>query len=344
MIAEWKPFRIGGLTIRTPVVLAALAGYSDLAYRRLCRDLGAPYCTTEMLLDRSILVSGKLRRRLLTLTEDDHPVAGQLIGREPDEMARAAVLLCEKGFDAVDVNFACPMRKALRRGRGGALMGEPDQAKAILRAVVTAAGDKPVTVKLRSALAWSDRGHGTFWQIAEGAFDVGVAALCVHGRSVEARYRGAADWAFLADVKRRFPDRTIVGSGDLRHPADALRMLAETSVDGVTAARGALGNPWFFRQAADLAAGRPAYHPPLAEQREVLIRHFEQSCLLYGDERGPKHMRKFGIKYSHLHPSPRRLRMAFVEVKSADDWLGVLDEHYPATYDEPTRPLGSAVE
>ena len=343
MIAEWKPFCIGDMEIRTPVVLAALAGYSDLAYRRLCRRLGAPYCATEMLLDRSILVSGKLRRRLLTLTEDDHPVAGQLIGREPEEMARAAVLLCEKGFDAVDVNFACPMRKALRRGRGGALMDEPHQAAAILRAMVAACG-RPITVKLRSGFVSSDRSHGSFLRIAEAAFDAGVAALCVHGRTVEARYRGPADWAFLADVKRRFPDRTIIGSGDARGPDDALRMLAETGVDGVAAARGALGNPWFFRQTADLAAGRPAYQPSLAEQREALLWHFEQSCTLYGDERGPKHMRKFGIKYSRLHPSPRRLRMAFVEVKSADDWRRVLDEHYPATYDEPIRPLGSAVE
>ena len=115
MSLELKAFQIGDVTVASPVVLAALAGYSDLPYRRLCRRLGAPYCATEMLLDKSVIVAGKLQRRLLTLTDDDHPVAGQLIGCEPDDMAHAASLLSKAGFDAIDLNFACPVRKALAR-------------------------------------------------------------------------------------------------------------------------------------------------------------------------------------------------------------------------------------
>ena len=327
MPVELKPFPIGDVAVASPVVLAALAGYSDLPFRRLCRRLGAPYCATEMLLDRSVSVSGKLQRRLLTLTEDDHPVAGQLIGSDPAEMAAAASLLCEKGFDVVDLNFACPVRKALARGRGGALMADPERALAIVRAVVAVA-DRPVTVKLRSAYRCSDTGHEAFGRIAAGAFDAGAAALCVHARTVAARYTGEADWDFLAEVKRRFADRTIIGSGDVRKPADALRMLVDTGVDAVAAARGALGNPWFFRQVAAAAAGRPPYQPSLDEQRRTLARHFDEAIELYGPRRGPKIMRKHGIKYSRIHPTPKKVRVAFVEVKTPDHWRRVLDEFY----------------
>ena len=327
MATDLKSFSIGPLRIELPVVLAALAGYSDLPYRRLCRRLGAPYCATEMLLDRSLLVSGKLRRRLLKLTEDDHPVAGQLIGNEPGDLARAAELLCETGFDVVDLNFACPVRKALSRGRGGALMKEPAKAGEIVRAVVGAV-DRPVTLKLRSAFDRADLDHEAFWQIAEAAFDAGVAAICVHGRSVEEKYSGPADWGFLAEVKRRFPDKTIIGSGDALSAAEALRMLQATGVDAVSAARGALGNPWYFRQVMDIAAGREPYQPPIAEQRELIAWHFEQACELYGQRRGPKIMRKFGIKYARLHPEPRKVRAAFVEVNRPADWQNVLDRFY----------------
>ena len=327
MHIELKPFQIGGATIASPVVLASLAGYSDLPYRRLCRRLGAPYCVTEMLLDKSLSASGKLQRRLLTLTDDDHPVGGQLIGGDPAEMAAAAGLLCDRGFDVVDLNFACPVRKALARGRGGALMDDPARALAITRAVV-AASDRPVTLKLRSGYTSSDTAHEAFYRIAEGAFDAGAAAICVHGRTVGARYAGPADWGFLAEVKRHFRDRTIIGSGDVRRPADALKMLAETGVDGTAAARGALGNPWFFRQVADLAAGRQAYQPPLDEQRAAIARHFDEAIALYGPRRGPKIMRKHGIKYSRVHPTPKKVRMAFVEVRTPPQWHGVLDEFY----------------
>lgn len=324
-----KPFRIGALEIPSPVVLAPLAGYSDLPYRRVCRRLGAPYCATEMLLDRSLTVSRKLRKRLLTLTEDDHPVAGQLIGSDPGEMAAAAGLLCEYGFDVIDLNFACPMRKALRRGRGGALMAKPAQAVDIVRAVVGAV-DRPVTLKLRSAYSEKDRDHEAFWRIAEQAFDAGASAICVHGRSVGCRYVGPADWGFLAEVKRRFPHRTIIGSGDAHTADQTLRMLEETGVDAIAGARGALGNPWFFRQVDDVAAGREAYRPSIPEQREILSWHFEMACELYGPVRGPKIMRKHGIKYSRLHATPRKVRMAFVEVKSSSDWCRVRDTLYPA--------------
>ena len=321
-----KPFRIGQVTVQFPVVLASLAGYTDLPYRRICRRLGAEYCATEMLLDKSVLARGKLQHRLLQIGGDEHPIAGQLIGNDPATMAQAAALLGRTGFDVVDLNFACPVRKALARRRGGYLMQQPDLALEIVRAVVAAAG-RPVTLKLRRNFRTAD-GDDNFWRIAEGAFEEGAAAVCVHARSVEQKYAGGADWGFLAAVKHRFPDRTIIGSGDVHDPPDALAMLERTGVDAVAVARGALGNPWFFRQVRDLAAGREPRRPGTAEQRDLLARHFDAACELYGPLRGSKIMRKFGIKYARMHASPRLVRAAFVKVKRPADWKKVLDDFY----------------
>jgi len=335
MQASLKPFRIGHLRVEFPVVLAALAGYSDLAYRRICRRLGAPYCTTEMMLDKSVLVYGKLSSRLLRLGDDEHPIAGQLIGSEPETMARAAGLLEETGFDVIDINFACPVSKVLSRRRGGYLIRRPDRAIEIVRAVI-ASTKRPVTIKLRRKFAAAD-GEDSFWRIAGGAFEAGAAGICVHARTVEQKYAGKADWDFLARVKAAFARRTIIGSGDVFEPSDALAMLELTGVDAVAVARGALGNPWFFSQARDLAAGRQPRPVSIRRQRELLAEHFQAACELYGPRTAPKVMRKFGARYARLHPSPRAVRMAFVSVKRPSDWQKVLEDFY-GDGEDITRP------
>lgn len=326
MSSGLESFRIGRVQVDFPVVLGGLAGYSDLAYRLICRSHGAPYCTTEVMLAKSVLVTGKLRKRLLRLDEGDHPVAGQIMGNSPETMAAAGAVLCEEGFDVIDLNFACPVRKALARRRGGHLLRDPALAVRITRAVL-AAVDRPVTLKLRRGFS-RDGNDDAFLHIATEAFAAGVAAICIHGRTVAARYAGPADWEFLAGVKQRFGDRAIIGSGDVLTPPDALRMLEQTRVDAVAVARGAMGNPWFFRQVRDLAAGRTPRRPGLAEQRELLAGHFAEACELYGPRRGPRIMRKYGIKYARLHPHPRAVRAAFVAVKRPEDWQQVLDSFY----------------
>ncbi len=325
MGGKFGSLRIGDVEVPRPWVLASLAGYTDLAYRLVCRKLGAPFCATEMMLDRQLLLPGKLRDRFVHLDDDDHPLAGQIIGNDPAVMARAAAELCRTGFDVVDLNFACPVRKVLRRGRGGHLMREPELALEIIRAV-TAVSDRPVTVKLRKG--FDDTDGDSFWRIAEGAFDAGCAALCVHARTAEQRYAGAADWEFLARVKRQFADKTIIGSGDVTGCGRVRAMIDQTGVDGVSIARAAIGNPWVFRQLEDCSAGRQVQTPSLAEQRAVMEEHFAGTMALYGPRRGPNRMRKFGIKYARLHAEPKKVRNAFVRVKTPDDWRAVLDEFY----------------
>ncbi len=323
-----KPLQIGRITLDFPVVLGALAGYSDMPYRLICRSCSAAYCASEAMLDHQVLQESRLRRRLVDLDQADHPVAGQIVGSDADVMAQAAAVLCEKGFDVIDLNFACPVRRVVAKKRGGHMMDDPDRALQIVRAVLKTVTDRPVTLKLRRSFRETDTACRAFWEIADKAFEAGVAAICVHARSVDQKYRGQADWNFLSDVKRAFPDRTIVGSGDVHGAADALRMMEQTGVDGVIAARGAIGNPWLFRQARDMAAGREPFQPSLAEQRGLIMRHFRMACDMYGLKRGLKIMRNFGIRYARLHPQPGRARMACVRIKTGQEWQEFMEFFY----------------
>jgi nifR3 family TIM-barrel protein len=255
-------------------------------------------------------------------------VAGQIMGSEPAVMARAASKLSRLGFDVIDLNFACPVRKVLSRKRGGYLMAHPDRALDIVRAVLEAVPDRPVTIKLRRAFRENEEGQPAFWEIARGAFEAGVAGLCIHARSVEQKYRGPADWGFLARVKREFPDRTIIGSGDVHSAADALRMIGETGVDGVMAARGAIGNPWIFRQARELAAGREPVKPGLEEQKDLIALHFRIASGIYGERRALKIMRNFGIYYARQHPHPAQVRAGVIAVNTEKDWREWLEIFY----------------
>lgn len=333
---DLKPLRIGPLEIEFPVVLAALASYSDLPYRLICRSLGAPYCATEAMLDRQMLLDGKLRDRLVRIDAADHPIAGQLMGNDPAVMAQAAAVLGGMGFDVIDLNFACPVKKVVAKKRGGYLLGQPDLALEIVRAVIEAVPDRPVTLKLRRTFRETDETNAAFRRIARGAFEAGAAAVAVHARSVDQKYRGQADWDFIARVKREFPDRTIIGSGDIHTALDALRMIEQTGVDGVLAARGAIGNPWLFRQARDLAAGREPFEPDLKEQREVISRHLRLAESLYGPRRSLLTLRNFGIHYARLHPHPAKVRTAFIRVKTDEDWRAVMETWYGAP---PLSPL-----
>jgi len=324
--------RIGPILLDLPVMQAALAGYSDWPMRILARRMGAPYTLSQVVLDRLVLaVRGPdKQRRLLHTTDDEHPVGGQLMGAEPDEFAAAAVRLVETGFDAVDINFGCPVKKVLGRCRGGYHLGQPDVALAIVRRVRDAVPDHiPVTVKMRRGLDDSQASREKFFEILDGAFDAGVAAAAVHARTVQQRYDGPSRREFLREVKQHAGDRVILGSGDVFSAQDCLDTLQQTGVDGVLVARGAIGNPWIFQQIRALAAGRPMPQPPsLHQQRDVIREHYRLAEQVYGPNRCGTMMRKFGIRYSHLHPQQKEVRNAFVTARCREDWDAVLDRWY----------------
>ena len=327
-----KPLKIGNVNIGFPIVQAALSGYSDWPMRVIARRLGAPYTICEVMLDE-FLVNLKERKRtshFLHISDEEHPVGGQLMGADPEQFAKGAVKLCQAGFDIIDINFGCPVKKVLGRCRGGFHLGQPSVALDIIRRTRDAVPDNiPVTVKMRRGIDDTPESRDHFFEILDGAFAIGVAGVTVHGRTVKQRYIGPSRWEFLAEVKRHLGDKILLGSGDLFTPQDCLDMIEQTGVDGVTIARGAIGNPWIFNQVAAVAAGRPLPDPPtLHEQRQVMLEHYILAEQLYGESRVGQLMRKFGIKYSILHAQHEEVRAAFAKVKNREQWEAALERFY----------------
>jgi nifR3 family TIM-barrel protein len=298
--------------------------------RVIARRLGAAYTMCEVVLDQFVLAGTKKLQRRWQIADEEHPVGGQLMGSDPAEFAVAARELASAGFDVIDINFGCPVKKVLGRCRGGYHLGQPHVALEIVSRVREAVpAHVPVTVKMRRGIDDTDAAREDFFTIFDGAFARGVAAITVHGRTVQQRYVGPSRWDFLREVKAHAGNRTVLGSGDVFTAHDCLNMLAETGVDGVWVARGAIGNPWIFSQVRALAAGQSLPAPPsLFEQRDVLREHYRLAEQIYGPEHCGKQMRKFGIKYSRLHPQPQAVRDAFIAVRWPGEWLSVLERWY----------------
>ena len=323
--------RLGPLAMDFPVVQAPLSGYSDWPMRVIARRLGAAYTVCEVMLDQFILnvSKGRKRGRFLRVSDEEHPCGAQLMGAVPEQFAPAALKLVAAGFDVIDLNFACPVKKVLGRCRGGYLLSDPDTALAIVARVRDALPPQvPLTVKMRRGMDESAESRDRFFTILDGAFRLGAAAVTVHGRTVRQRYEGVSSREFLANVKQYAGARTVLGSGDLFTAEDCLDMFRQTGVDGVSVARGAIGNPWIFEQVRAVAAGRVPPPPSLHRQRNVIAEHYRLSEQVYGPSHCCRVMRKFGIKYARLHPQSRQVRDAFIAVSQPDQWRAVLDKWY----------------
>ena len=329
-----------------PFFQAGLAGYSDGAMRLVARAHDCPYCITEALLDQTLINGGKGRRKedpdliasecgMGDLDEnrifglDDHPIAGQIMGTKPETMAEGAKILVDMGYDMIDVNLACPVKKIRKQHRGGHFLAHPDQAVAVLEAVRDAVPDSvPCSLKMRRAFDDTEEQALNFERVFDAAYRIGYAWATVHCRTVEQKYRGPGRWAFLRDLVRRNPERIIFGSGDIWCVDDIFLMLETCGVQAVSVARGCIGNPWIFRQARQLMSGAEASPPTLREQTEVLKRHHELSVVIHGERAASRMMRKFGIKFSVHHPEPETVRQDFIRCSSTRDWLDVLVRHY----------------
>lgn len=279
--------RIGNTVLENNVILAPMAGVTDLPFRVLCREQGAGCVVTEMVSAKAVLYNNKNTRELLQIDPAERPAAVQLFGSEPDIMAEIAARLEEGPYDYIDVNMGCPVPKIVNNGEGSALMKNPERAKEVLTAMVKAV-KKPVTVKFRKGFNDLSVNAVEFAKMAESC---GVAAVAVHGRTREQYYSGKADWDIIRQVKEavRIP---VIGNGDIFTPEDAGRMLKETGCDGIMVARGAKGNPWLFGRINHyLDTGEVLPGPSMAEIKAMILRHGRMLVQFKGEGVAMREMR-----------------------------------------------------
>ena len=271
-LAAAPALRIGPLALEIPVVLAPMAGVTNLAYRSLCRSYGAGLYVSEMVSARALLEVNETTTRRASFGPDETPRSIQLYATNPDVVGAAVRQLVEQdGADHVDLNVGCPSPKVTRRGGGAALPAHPVLFGNLVDAAVRAAGDVPVTVKMRKGV---DDEHLTYLEAGRRARDAGAAAVALHGRTAEQFYSGRADWSAITRLREALPDVPVLGNGDIWDAPDALAMMTETGCDGVVVGRGCLGRPWLFRDLADAFAGRPLRPPPsIGEVVPVMKRH-----------------------------------------------------------------------
>jgi nifR3 family TIM-barrel protein len=322
--------KIGPLRVDPPVVLAPMAGVTNVAFRRLCRTYGAGLYVSEMIMARALLEGNARTVRMMTFGDDEPTHSVQLYGVHPSIVAAAVGRLVDQSgpdrVDHIDLNFGCPAAKVTRKGGGAALPIHEVLFRAVIAAAVRAAGAVPVTVKLRLGI---DQTHRTAVRAGRIAADEGVAAVTLHARTAEQLYSGAADWTAIGELKAAVTSVPVLGNGDIWEASDAVRMMAETGCDGVVIGRGCLGRPWLFRDLADVFAGRPTADPPgLGEVAGIMSAHARLLAVTMGEEPACRDFRKHVGWYLTGFPVGGDLRRRLGQVASLtelDDLLGELD-------------------
>ena len=313
--------RIGNTVLESNVILAPMAGVTDLPFRVLCREQGAGCVVTEMVSAKAVLYNNRNTRELLQIDPDERPAAVQLFGSEPDIMAEIAARLEEGPYDYIDVNMGCPVPKIVNNGEGSALMKNPRRAREVLAAMVKAV-KKPVTVKFRKGFNDLSVNAVEFAKMAESC---GVAAVAVHGRTREQYYSGKADWDIIRQVKEavRIP---VIGNGDIFTPEDAGRMLKETGCDGIMVARGAKGNPWLFGRINHyLDTGEVFPGPSMAEIKAMILRHGRMLVRFKGEGVAMREMRGHMAWYTKGMPHSATLRNEINQVETLEGFVELLD-------------------
>jgi nifR3 family TIM-barrel protein len=342
----------GKIAIDTPVVLAPMAGITNTAFRRLCREFGGGLYVSEMVTSRALVEQTEGSLRIIGHHESEDIRSVQLYGVDPLTISRAIKLLVDEDkADHIDLNFGCPVPKVTRKGGGAALPWKRDLFEAIVTSAVKAAGELPVTVKMRKGI---DAEHLTFLDAGKTARDAGVAAIALHGRTASDYYSGTADWNSIAELRESLPDVQILGNGDIWSAADAIRMMRETGVDGVVVGRGCLGRPWLFgdlQQAFDEYRRDPnsnaainLIQPNLGEVADAFKRHAELLVEYFENEdHACRDIRKHVAWYFKGYPVGGEFRARLAQVLSLqhmDEILGELDRSAPYPGEEAEGPRG----
>ncbi len=336
-ISHAAPLTIGSLELDIPVVLAPMAGITNTAFRRLCREFGAGLYVSEMITSRALVERTRESMRLITHHESETTRSIQLYGVDPQTVSEAVTMLvAEDRADHIDLNFGCPVPKVTRKGGGAALPWKLGLFREIVEGAVKAAGDVPLTVKMRKGI---DSDHLTYLEAAKAAQGAGAAAVALHARTAAEFYSGQADWSAIETLKNAIDDIPVLGNGDIWSADDAVRMMRETGCDGVVVGRGVLGRPWLFGDLAAAFSTDPSdgpvapIQPSLGEVARAFRRHAELLVEFFeSEERGCRDIRKHVAWYFKGYPVGGDLRAALATVESLaqlDDLLGTLDGDQP---------------
>lgn len=314
--------RIGDVTFDNNLILAPMAGITDLPFRFLCREQGCGMAVTEMVSAKAILYKNRNTKEILEVAEGEGPVSVQLFGSDPQIMADIAAQVESGPFALIDVNMGCPVPKIVNNGEGSALMDDIKLAERILTSMVKAV-KKPVTVKFRKGFTQGDCNAEEFARMAESC---GAAAVAVHGRTREQYYSGTADWDVIRKVKAAV-SIPVIGNGDVFQPEDAKAMLDQTGCDGVMIARGAKGNPWIFSRTLHyLETGELLAGPSAAEISSMIVRHGELQMKHKGEAVAMREMRKHMAWYTSGLPHSAKLRNDINRVETMDELKRFVEE------------------
>jgi nifR3 family TIM-barrel protein len=344
--ARLPTLQIGPIALDVPVVLAPMAGITNTAFRRLCREYGAGLYVSEMITSRALVERTPESMRLIKHHESETTRSIQLYGVDPKTVAEAiTMLVAEDRADHIDLNFGCPVPKVTRRGGGAALPWKRGLFRDIVEGAVKAAGDIPLTVKMRKGI---DDDHLTYLEAGKAAEGAGVASIALHGRTAADFYSGHADWSAIAKLKETISGVPVLGNGDIWSAEDALRMVAETGCDGVVVGRGCLGRPWLFGDLAAAFNGEELKaQPSLGEVARAYKRHAELLIEFYDGEenRACRDMRKHVAWYFKGYPVGGETRAALAmssSLQEIDDLIATLDADQPYPGREAEGPRGRA--
>ncbi len=314
--------QIGPITLDNPVIAAPMAGVTDRAFRIIAREQGCGLAVTEMVSDLALLYANPRTYRMLDFREEQYPLSVQIFGSNPDTMGKAAAIVVERGAHLVDINMGCPTPKIVKNGEGSALMKSPELAGKIVESVVKAIPGIPVTVKFRKGWDEDSVNAVEFARIVEAA---GASAVAVHGRTRNQFYSGKADWQIIEQVKAAVAV-PVIGNGDVWTPQDAVRLLESTGCDGIMVGRGAMGNPWLFRQIVHFLQYREESAPPTARERiDTAIRHLELMIESKGEHVAVFEMRKHAAWYTKGIRGAARIREVINQARTQQEIVDILN-------------------